>query len=186
MQVDAQAFLDLVENHKNGIVFFDIESTGFNADYNSVIVFSWKPYNRKANTIKIVQLGNDKKVVREAKQILESFHCWVSFFGKGFDIPFLNSRLIKWGYDPVQPKHHLDLFFTLKAHMKLSSNSLAQYAGFLRLENQKMGIGPNVWSEVGFKGNENLKLLTERCESDCTVLHDLYERTKHIVREIKK
>ena len=147
MFIEAQHYLSLAEN-ADDLIFFDIESTGFKADYGSTLVISCKPYNRKPFSFPVLQVGNDKKIVREARDILESYGCWVSFYGKGFDIPFLNTRLLKWGIHPIQPRLHLDLFFTLKHNTSMSRKSLMQFAGFLELEDKKFGVSPNIWLEL--------------------------------------
>lgn len=184
MQLDAQYYLDLAESAKD-IVFFDIESTGFKADYGSTLVVSLKPYGKKAFSFPVTQVGNDQKVVREAKEALESFGCWVGFYSKGFDIPFLNTRLLKWGRDPIEPRYHVDMFYTLKHHTAMSRKSLAQFAGFLDLEDKKFGVSPNVWSEIAMTPS-HMKTMIRRCESDCEVLEQLYDKTRHVIREIKR
>ena len=108
-----QHYLNIAEK-SNDLLFFDIESTGFKADYGSTLVISCKPFGMKATSFPVIQVGNDKKIIREAKEMMENYGCWVSFYGKGFDIPFLNTRLLKWGIKPIEKRLHLDLFFTLK------------------------------------------------------------------------
>lgn len=170
----------------NQLVFFDIESSGgFNADFGSTLCVSFKVFEQEPVTLKIKQVGNDQKVVREAKEILEQFQCWCSYYGKGFDVPYLNTRLLKWGYKPVKPRHHLDLYFTLKPKTKMSRKGLGSYADFLKLETPKINVSQNVWSEMPFKMG-NMKELVMRCEGDCTTLEQLYVKTRHMVAEIKR
>jgi uncharacterized protein YprB with RNaseH-like and TPR domain len=185
MQVDAQDYLDLVEQTHN-LAFWDIESNNLRADYGSVLVASIKPFGEKPYSFTIKAVGNDVRVVRDLKEALEQYQCWCTFYGKGFDLKFVNSRLLKWGYEPIEPRHHIDLYFTGKANLLLSRGSMAQMAGFLGTHNQKMGVSPNVWSEIGFKLQEHLPQMVERCESDCAVLEDNYRKVRHVIKEIKK
>lgn len=185
MQIDTQTYLDLVEN-ANQLVFFDIEATGLRGDYNSIICASFKPYRQQPFTVAIKQVGNDQRVVSEIKEILSDYQCWVSYYGKGFDVPMIQTRLLKWGKDPLICRHHIDLYFTLKSHLLMARKSMAQMAGFLGTPEQKMGVGPNVWSEMGFKMDEHLPQMIKRCESDTAVLEDVYVKTKHIIKDIKK
>jgi uncharacterized protein YprB with RNaseH-like and TPR domain len=184
MQLNTQTYLDLVENAKK-LVFFDIESTGLRGDYGSIICASFKPYNEPPMTVSIRQLGNDQRVVREIKEMLESFDCWCSYYGKGFDIPMIQTRLLKWGLEPVKSKHHIDLYFTLKTHLLMSRKSLAQMEGFLGTHQQKMGVSPNVWSEMGFNIEQHLPTMMERCETDVIGLENVYDRTRHLIKDIK-
>lgn len=184
MNVDAQDFLNLVED-AGELVFFDIESTGLKADYDSVLVISFKRFGQEPFSYPIIQVGNDQRIIREAKEILEDSMCWVSYYGKGFDIPFLNTRLMKWGHKPIQPRHHLDLYFTLKPKTSMSRKGLGSFARFLGVETQKIEVSQNVWSEIPFK-KEHIKPMTERCEGDCITLEQLYVKTRHMVKEIKR
>lgn len=184
MQLEAQDYLDMVEE-TGKLCFFDIESTGFKADYDSVLVVSIKPYGQKPYSITVNQVGNDVGVVMKAKQELEKYHCWASYYGKGFDLPFLNTRLLKWKKGSISPRHHLDLYFALKPKMALSRRSLAQLARFLKLPEQKMDLGPDVWQEVAVKP-KNLKILKQRCESDVILLEHAYNKTRDLIREIKR
>ena len=185
MQIDPQYYLDLAEKTSD-MVFFDIESSGgFNADYGSTLVVSVKPYGQKPYSFPIKQVGNDQKVVREAKECLESFGSWVSYYGKGFDVPFLNTRLLKWGLQPIETRPHIDMFFVLKHHTKMSRKGLASFASFLELEDLKMGVSQNVWSEAAWKAS-HMKTIVKRCEQDCITLEQLYNKTRHIIKDIKR
>lgn len=184
MKIDPQKYLDLVEN-SGDLVFWDIEATGLKGDYNSVICVSFKPYDQEPYTFSIKAVGNDQKVVREVKEELEKYHCWCTYYGKGFDVPMLNTRLLKWGLDPIQSRHHIDMYFTLKANTLTGHRSMGHMANWLGTPEQKMGVSANVWSEMGFKLNEHLPLMIERCESDTAVLEDVYKKTRHLIKDIK-
>ncbi len=185
MQIDTQVYLDLVED-AGKLVFWDIEASGLRGDYNSILCASFKPYNTKPFTVKIKQVGNDQRVVSEIKEILEDYECWCTYYGKGFDVPMLQTRLLKWGKDPVRTKHHIDMYFTLKSHLLMARKSMAQMAGFLGTPEQKMGVGPNVWSEMAFNMDKHMPQMVARCESDTAVLEDVYKKTRHLIKEIKK
>lgn len=184
MQIEASDYLSLVER-SNELVFFDIETTGQKADYDSTIVVSFKPYGKKPFSFPVKQVGNDQKIIREAKEILEAYKCWVSYYGRGFDIPFLNTRLLKWGMEPIEQRHHLDLYFTLKPKTSMSRKGLGAYARFLQVETPKLDVSQNVWSEIPFE-KKHMPLMIQRCEGDAITLEQIYERTKHMVREIKR
>lgn len=145
---------------------------------------SIKPFGKKPYTFSIKALGNDQKVIREVKDELEQYHCWCTFYGKGFDVPMLNTRLLKWGHEPVSSRHHIDMYFMLKSNTNLASRSMAAAAGFLQTPEQKMPVPAIVWSEVGFKP-ENMKILVTRCESDTAVLEDVYKKTRHLIKDIR-
>lgn len=185
MNVDPQDYLDFVEQ-TGKLASWDIETTQLNADLGSVLCASVKPYGKKPYTFTVKAVGNDIKVVRDLKDALEEYHCWLTYYGKGFDVPFVNTRLLKWGYAPIETRHHVDLFFTLKANTKMSSKGLGRYASMLGTDDQKMGVSQNVWSEMGFRIATHMPTMVKRCESDTEVLEGLYKKTRHIIRDIKK
>jgi uncharacterized protein YprB with RNaseH-like and TPR domain len=185
MNVDTQEYLDMVEE-TGRLATWDIEATQLNADLGSMLCASVKPYGKKPYTFKVKAVGNDVKILRDLKDCLEEYHCWLTYYGKGFDVPFVNTRLLKWGYAPIDTRHHIDLFFTLKSNTKMSSKGLGRFLSLLGTDEQKMGVSQNVWSEMGFKLNTHMPLMVKRCESDTIGLEGLYDKTRHIIKEIKK
>ncbi len=186
VSIDAADYLRLVEEN-NSIAFFDIEATGLRGDYNSILCVTVRPYRGKPTTLRVDTVGNDRRVVREARELLATYDCICGYYSKGFDKPMLNTRALRWGDAPLDPVHHIDLFFTLKAKTVMSRKSLAQFAGLLELHDQKMGVSPNVWTEVlGNPRGKAMRTMVERCESDTEVLRQMYDKTKHLIQEIKR
>lgn len=184
MQVEAQDFLKIIEQTK-GLVFVDIESTGLKGDYGSALVVSVKPYKAKPISVVVKQVGHDQKVVREAKELLERADCWVTYYGKMFDIPFLNTRLLRWGEKPIEKKPHIDMYFTLKSNIVTARKSQSHLLLWLGTQEQKMGVSADTWAQIGVD-SKNLSTMTKRCESDVIGLEGLYDKTKHLIREITR
>jgi len=184
MQIDPQRYLDLVEG-ADKLAFVDIEATGLKGDYNSVLVVSIKPYKQSPYSFSIKQVGNDQRVLREAAEALEDYDCWVTYYGSGFDIPMLNTRLLKWDRPPLVKRHHIDMYYKLKSHILTGRRSQGHLLNWLGTDEQKLSVTPNAWSEMGYKVDEHLPLMIERCESDVRGLQALYERTRHLIRDIK-
>jgi uncharacterized protein YprB with RNaseH-like and TPR domain len=168
------------------LVTFDIECLNLNADYGTMLCFSWMPYGKTVQTIAVSQPGDDKKLAIGAKNILEAADCWLSFNGKMFDIKYLNSRLLYHGIPPVTKKHHLDLYLQLKPKLRATRKGLGPLAGWLKLEEGKMGVSQSVWSEAPANWKENKAILVERCESDVRVLEKMYKRTRDFVGEVTR
>jgi uncharacterized protein YprB with RNaseH-like and TPR domain len=185
MNLPPQEYLDLVEE-TGKIVFFDIEAIGLKADYGSVICVSFKSYGHKPYSLSIKQAGNDQRLVREAKEELEKYSCWVSYYGKGFDIKYLDTRLLKWGLPPVDRRPHVDLFFTLKSNILTGHKSQSHLLSWLKTESQKMSVSASDWSELPFKMSQHLPTMIKRCESDVMGLEALYKKTRHVIKDIKR
>ena len=185
MQIEPEVFLRLAER-AGTLYFVDIESTGLRGDYNSVLVVSIRPFGQAPTTFSVGQPGNDQKAVREAKEFLETGDAWVTYYGKGFDIPMLNTRLLKWGYEPIKKRPHLDMYYTLKANLLTARRSQSHLLAWLDTPEQKMTVGADTWNEVLHNFKEAMKTLVARCESDVAGLEALYKKTKHLVRELKR
>jgi uncharacterized protein YprB with RNaseH-like and TPR domain len=185
MQIDPQQYIKLIED-ANQLCFFDIEASGLRGDYNSVYVVSILPYlDEKPYSFFIKQAGNDQKVVKDAKDALSRYSCWCGYYSKGFDKPMLNTRLLKWGQEPLPPRHHIDMYFSLKANLLTARKSQGHLLSWLGTPEQKMSVSADAWSEMPFKMDEHLPVMIDRCESDVMGLRDLYNRTKHLIKDIK-
>ena len=184
MQLEPRDFIRLVKD-AGSVVFWDIETNNLKADYGSVLVVSAKPYGEKPVSFVVTQPGHDVKVIREARDYLNEFDLWVTYYGKGFDVPFLNTRLLRHKLDPLAAIPHVDMYFQLKPKTLMGSKSMASYAAFFQVKNQKMHIGPETWAEVNVDAG-HLKTLQARCESDCAVLEDVFLRAEHLIRDIKR
>jgi uncharacterized protein YprB with RNaseH-like and TPR domain len=184
MQIDAQNFLRLVETQKS-LVFVDIEATGLRGDYGTCLVVSVKPYKSKPTSFVVSQPGRDRKVVTEAKAALEAADCWCTYYGKGFDIPFLNTRLLRWELPPIEKRHHIDMYYTLKSNILTARRSQSHLLLWMGTQEQKMGVSADTWAQISCDP-ENLVLMRERCESDVTGLEALYNKGKHLIREITR
>lgn len=197
MNIEAQSFLSLVE-HAGKICTFDIEATGLRGDYNSVLCVSIRPVGGEAMTFRITKPGNDRTVVQAASRLLSQFECWISYYGKGFDIPMLNTRLLKWGLEPIEKRPHIDMYYTLKCNLNTSRRSQAHLLDWLGVTDtgestdvdnnsvRKMSVSADEWNRVLSNPAKAMPTMVKRCESDTLGLQALYLRTKHLIKDIKK
>lgn len=185
MKIDTQDYLRLVET-AGTLCFLDIEASGLRGDYNSVLCASVKPFDEEPISFAIKSAGNDVKVVREVRDMLEDFDCWVTYYGKGFDVPMINTRLLKWGQEPIAKRHHIDMYYQLKSKLLTARRSQGHLLSWLGTPEQKMGVSADVWNDVAHDPKKNIPILVERCESDVKGLEDLYKRTSHLIVDITK
>lgn len=185
MNVEVADYLRLVEN-AGTLAFVDIETSGLRGDYNSILCVSIKPFGKKPYTLSVKQVGNDQKVVREVKEAMASYDCWATYYGSGFDIPMINTRLLKWEQEPLPSRHHIDMYYKLKSKILTARKSQGHLLSFLGTEEQKMTVGASTWSEISFKIDKHMPTMIERCESDVEGLEGLYRKTKHLIKDVKR
>jgi uncharacterized protein YprB with RNaseH-like and TPR domain len=184
MQIEAQKFLDLVE-HSNSIVFFDIEASGLRGDYDAVLCASFLPFKGKPITFSVSKAGNDKPIMQDIKNRLEAADCWVTYYGKGFDVKMLNTRLLRHGLRPIEKRHHIDMYYTLKSNLLTARRSQGHLLDWLEAPTRKMSVSAEVWNKIKFDTAAEMPEMVRRCESDCRGLRDLYVRTRHLIKDIK-
>lgn len=192
MQLDPQTYLNLVEQ-AGDLLFVDCESQGREADYGRLYVISVKSFNKDPESFVIGENMQDKGMVIAARDRIDKASCIVTFYGKGFDVPMINTRLLRYGKMPLKPKLHLDCYFMLKPKLKTGSKSQAHLLEFLDdtmrglgiSVRKKMTVNPSVWSDLPADYHKNIRILKERCESDCAGLESLYKATRHFVRDLK-
>lgn len=185
MQVAEQEYLDLVEaTHR--LAFVDIEATGLRGDYNSVLVVSIKPYGKKAYSFSVEQPGNDQKVVRQAKEALEGYLVWCGYYSKGFDLPMLNTRLLRWKQQPIDKRPHIDMYYTLKYNILTARKSQGHLLSWLEGPDQKMSVSAEVWNRILADPKAEMGTMIKRCESDVAGLESLYKRARHLIKDVKR
>lgn len=185
MQLDAQDFLPLVEK-AGGVCVFDIEATGLKGDYNSILLATVKPIGKPCRTFMVDRPGDDRRLVRELRDELHKYAMWVSFYGKGFDVPMLRARLLLHGMAQLEKRLHLDMYWTLKATVLTARRSQAHLLRWLQAPSQKMDLSPEEWNMVLANPRKGLRVMKARCESDCLGLEALYHRAKHLVVNVSK
>ena len=196
-QIEAQDLLRLAE--KSGeLCFFDIEATGLNGDYNSVVLVSIKPWRKKPMRFVVEDMGQDAEVVEKVIKELDKFQVWVSYYGKGYDVPMLRTRALAWNLGIDLPKrHHLDLYYLVRFRLNTSRRSQSHVLNFVYPERKedakvqrKMTVSPQIWTRMLSKdpkiSGPAIKTLGNRCDSDTEGLQSLYIPTKYLAREVTR
>lgn len=176
------------------ILLFDVESTDLDADFGTALAFGYKFLDdKKPRVLSIteyyppckkcgrVATDTDKLLIEDAHKIISSSDMLVSWYGKGFDIPFLNTRAVEAGLPPLPPIPHVDLYFTARTHLKLSSNRLASAQDFLQLPVSKTAILKRTWREAQAGIPSALKYVVDHCEKDVLVLEGAYLKLRPFV-----
>lgn len=184
MQIEAKSFISLAEA-AGKVAVFDSEVSNLRGDYGGFLSFTIKPLGCKPITYSC-NPGDDRKLVREVRDHMEQYALWVGFYSKMFDIPYLQTRLLRHNQRALDKRHHLDVYFLLKSRTLTSRRSQAHFCDFLDTSEQKMSVSPNVWAEVSRNPQKHLKTLKARSESDCAGLECLYQKTKHLIVDISR
>ncbi len=127
-----------------GILFFDIETTGFSGEYSSLYLIGC--LYRKNNSWNLIQwfadtAASEEQVLQSFFTFMHSFHTLIHFNGDTFDIPYLLKRCKHYNlpYDFTAIKS-LDIYRQIKPYGKflglesLKQKSIEHFLGISRTD----------------------------------------------------
>ena len=129
----------------------------------------------------------DKALAVALRNKIESYTMIVTWNGKLFDIPFLNSRLMFHHERPVRVQFHLDcMLYMAGSSNRVGSRKLISAQQFFRIKEQKTGLDWEVWKRAMKGDTQAMKEVTRHCEVDVTVLAKAYWRLLPFVSTIHR
>lgn len=176
--------------------FFDFEMSNLSADFGQLLCGCFCHYDpgRKDGVGRVetfqlrdykVKRWDDRSLALQLRDKLQEFDLVVSWNGIKFDIPFLNTRLERYGDREVKLSHHLDLMYTARFKLRLSNASLDNVSRYLNVDDTKTKMDPSQWVKAMGGHTASYKYIIKHCILDVKVLAQVYHKTKHLVREIK-
>jgi len=184
---EARRAIDIIRNepdqHANTITWcvFDIECTDLKGDIGYLLCCSiyssidgMKTF-RQDEILTKKHMADDHTLAVMIRDELERHHIVCSYFGKGFDVPFLTARLIKHGERVMEPRLHFDAIWAYRGWRgpKLRSSRMAVVAEHLGLREQKQHVDGADWALAAAGDPDAFDTMVERCESDVRVTCDL-------------
>ncbi len=178
------------------IMILDIESSGLKADFANCFCFGYMWHGAKqahilstldvvdtCKSCRRVDTAQDAKLMKLVYDKISEADMVVTWYGKVFDWKFLNTRMLEAGLPPLPDLPHVDLLFTAKHHLALTSNRLANVQEFLRLPTAKTQLTKRVWrrAQAGHVGD--IKYIIDHCIKDVLVLDQTYQKLKPYVRQ---
>lgn len=179
---------DPKEALRGKVVLWDIEATNLKANFGYVLsvaakalgepkVYCWDLSQYKSYKS---DPTNDKLLLAEASEALSEAGAWVTWYGVGFDVKYVNTRLIGHGLKPMRPVPHIDGWRIAKDRMALNSNRLASVSSFLQIEDKTPLNGP-IWIKASAGDPKALKYVVEHNIQDCIVLEQAFERIRPLM-----
>lgn len=167
---------------KTKIKCWDLECSSLNANGGFIICASIVEVpSSKVRTFRIDKYKgwkhdpwNDRDLVHDLVAYLGDSDLWVTYYGKRFDLPFLNTRVLYWrarGAATELPTNvpHVDLYDTAKRKLKLHSNRL-QVVSDLLGHGEKTPLELPVWLKAAGGHKPSIQYVVEHCEKDAIIL----------------
>lgn len=155
----------------------------FKAQVQSVLVFGWRVVgSTEGGTICVwdfpdwQNINDDLRVLEAARGILETADALVTQNGKRFDFPFLQTRLLKRGLEPLDKQTaHVDTKTVMSGNLSLISNSLENAGRYLLGEGKMENGGWDLWVKVVLERDPaSMQLMRDYCAKDVELTERLY------------
>ena len=178
-----------VQVSKPNIMFFDIESSSLNANYGITLCMGYAFNDEKTEMLSLADHKkqyktdptNDKLMLIDIANVFAQADIVCSWYGIGFDVKFLNSRMLYHHLPPLPNVAHLDLWWTCKKTFALNSNRLQSFQEFAELEDAKNRIMPMLWIKAMSGHGPSLKYVKDHCYHDIEVLRLAYKRMQPFI-----
>lgn len=178
------------------ILVFDIESTNLKANFGSILCVGYKFVGQRSTHVpsildyhdicnhcdRIEDPENDRELLKEFSRVYNSADIVVSWYGKGFDVPFIQTRLLFHKLPPLSPVPHVDGCRDIaQKYLKLHSNRLGAVQEFLDLPNAKTPLASKEWNLARAGKKRGLKYVIEHCKQDVLVLEEAYLKLRNLM-----
>lgn len=154
-----------------GIAYFDIETTGFDKEDDTIVLISLGHF-KKNGDFHIKQYFAEEKedeelILKDFKEDIKKYGKWCSYNGKAFDEPFIKNRFIKNNIKGYKlPKEHVDLYRLIRPYYKqlglnrCNLKSVEKYIGINRLDKIDGGESVELYNKyLRTKSDETRKII---------------------------
>lgn len=127
-------------------------------------------------------MEDDSEIAVKIRDLLETRQVTAGWYSKGFDIPFLNTRLAAAGERPIQRHWHLDGYYFWRGWrgLKLRNGKLKTVVEFLDCSaididvERKPDVDVEQWKKAAMSSDLTLRskaidILADRCEADVRI-----------------
>lgn len=173
------------------ILIWDIETSDLRADWGTTLCIGYKWYDEsKVHVLSIMDYPGWRKDVTDDSRLVKDFHkimmeadMYVTYFGKGFDLKWMNTKFLQHGLPILPNTAHVDLFYTAKSNLNLSRKSLDNVSRAFGLEEKKYRVDGDIWKRARVGDPECLKQVIEHCYADILITQQAYELLRPLVRQ---
>lgn len=181
------------------IGYLDIESSGLDADNDKMLSWCIKPRRESRIRYDTVEFNDifdepgkvnreyDKPIVKKLLEEMKEYTGLVTYYGTGFDIPFIRSRAMALGLEfPGYGKiAHIDLYYHVRSKMKLSHSSLSAATKHLDIAG-KTHLDFKYWKLAALGDKESMRELLHHNQQDVVILEKLHNELEPFGRFDRK
>jgi len=163
--------------------FLDIEASNLDADFGIVLSYCIKPLDqpslkRLITPRELASKDLDKALMIDCIADMRKFDRLVTYYGTGFDIPFVRTRamLHKLDFPVFREIKHTDVYYWVRNKLRLHRKRLEVVCDFLGIPAKGHPMIPPIWT-AALTGNKKALnyILTHNLE-DVESLQEVYKR----------
>ena len=181
---------------KNGTIkegYFDIETTGFEANFHYMLSYVIKPKGSNKYVVEHITKEDldkgifDKRICETLIRDLGKFDIIYTYNGTNFDWKFARSRCLYWGlpFPEYGTLQHKDIYYMVKRLLKLHRSSLDAATHFLGIEGKNHVLGKE-WMLARIGDKKGMKYVVEHNKLDCDILEKLHDRLANYMKRTTK
>lgn len=195
------------------IGFWDLETSNLKADFGQLLCGVVGEYSTEwpddpiLHTLELPNFDwerwNDHELAVMIRDKLETYDLIISYNGRRFDEPFLNTRLAEVGERPVQITRHKDLLYVMRSRFRLHSNRLEvverQFAPAYEYDKRpkrqipkhalkatgKTRLEPVTWRKALCGDDEAYQYIVEHCQRDVVGLCRVWNKVRPVLGVLK-
>ena len=173
------------------IGYLDIEADGLKPDWATMLTWCIKEKGNDNIVFDVVNRKDllsgvtDQKIIESAIETMRKFDIIVTYYGTGYDIPFLRAKAMRYDLDfpgyvwdgkkLVPEIYHFDLYYTVKSKMHLSRNSLDNATDWLGIPG-KTHIEKDAWRAAKYGDPDGLNEVLNHNKFDVDILEKLHDK----------
>lgn len=183
------------------VATFDIETTSFKADFGYILCGCFYDMaERKFYSHRLDETDSyknrtaakecwqtiDKELCTNLLETYKQFDVIIHYNGRGFDNPFVNTKLTKYRMALLPPKKQVDLYQVARWRMKLGSNRLDSLCRFLGIgDNFNDGHAWENWQMAANGLKEGFDKVEYHCKRDVAKLAAAARRMRSHIEYLK-
>lgn len=127
--------------------------------------------------------GNDKETVQQIAGVLADHDLLVAHNGNRFDVPFVRTRLLRWGLPRLPELKLVDPMLIAFRKLRLRSNGLGNISDHLGISDRKTPLYLSLWMDAILNGSrKSMDKIVEHCVADVNVLEGVLNVVKPYIK----
>lgn len=170
------------------IGFLDIESSDLVADFGYMFSYCIKELDgdilgRHLTQSEVRSDARDKNLVAECIRDMMKFDRIVTYFGMGFDLPFIRTRAVKWGieFPMFRELFQTDVYQIIKRKFRLRRRRMEVACDLFGIPSKGHRLNPEVWQSAMAGEIKSLQYIFTHNVEDVESLEALWKKVKFSV-----